>query len=204
MIDLQHAIAATTREVNLVDGPDGEDVRVLLRRRYRGAVPDIWDALTTPDRLARWFLPVTGDLTVGGSFQLEGNAGGDVLACEPPHRFRVTFGGPTSVVEVRLRPADEPGATLVEVQHTVPRALAGSGAGALYAGPGWDEALLHLGLLLEQDPPVRATPEQDAELGRRSVPAWVEVVRASGTATSEEVEEAAAVAAAQYAPDPVG
>lgn len=204
MIDLQHAIAATTREVSLVAGPDGEDVCVLLSRRYRGAVEDVWDALTTPARLARWFLPVSGDLAVGGSFSLEGNAGGDVLACDPPHRFRVTFGGPTSVVEVRLTPTTEPGATLLELQHTVPKALAGSGAGALYAGPGWDEALLHLGMLLEQKPPVRATSDQDAALGRLSVPAWAEAVRASGTATEDEIEGATAVAAAQYAPEQVG
>ena len=53
---------------------------VLLRRRYDAAVEDIWDAFTDPDRMKRWFLPVTGDLRVGGCFQLEGNAGGDILS----------------------------------------------------------------------------------------------------------------------------
>jgi uncharacterized protein YndB with AHSA1/START domain len=197
-LDLHRVIAATSREVRIVPGPDGEDVSVLLRRRYRGSAADVWDTLTRPERLERWLLPVSGELRVGGSFQLTGNAGGDVLACDPPHRLRVTFGGPTSVVEVRLHAAGAD-VTDLELEHTVPRALAGSGAGALYAGPGWDEALLHLDLLLEHHPALPRSPEQDLELGRLSVPAWARAVEASGTATTAEVTEATAVAEAQYA-----
>jgi hypothetical protein len=29
-------------------------------------------------------MPISGELRVGGSFQLEGNAGGEILTCEPP------------------------------------------------------------------------------------------------------------------------
>ena len=54
-------------------------------------------------------MPISGDLHVGGHYQLEGNAGGEVLACEEPSRFRVTwvFGDPSdsanvSELEVRL------------------------------------------------------------------------------------------------------
>ncbi len=72
---------------------------------------------------------------MGGSFQLEGNAGGDILACEPPALLRVSFGGPTSVVQVRLT-ADGEHTDLV-LEHSVPAAMAGSGAGAFYVGPGW-------------------------------------------------------------------
>ena len=32
-----------------------------------------------PERIPRWFLPVSGDLRLGGRYQLEGNAGGEVL-----------------------------------------------------------------------------------------------------------------------------
>ena len=56
----------------------------MLRRRYDAAIEDVWDAVTDPDRLKRWFLPISGDLRVGGTFQLEGNAGGEILSCEPP------------------------------------------------------------------------------------------------------------------------
>ena len=46
----------------------------------------------------------------GGTFQLEGNAGGDILECDRPRRFRVTFGADTSFLEVRLvsRPGTAP------------------------------------------------------------------------------------------------
>lgn len=42
-------------------------------------------------------MPVSGELRVGGAFQLEGNAGGEILACEPPNLVRLTWGGPASI-----------------------------------------------------------------------------------------------------------
>jgi len=49
----------------------------------------------------RWFLPLHGDLREGGSFQLEGNAGGDILTCTPPQLLRVTFGHLTSPTRLK-------------------------------------------------------------------------------------------------------
>ena len=34
---------------------------------YRRRIEDVWDACTTAERIGRWFLPVTGDLRLGGS-----------------------------------------------------------------------------------------------------------------------------------------
>ena len=72
MKDLVDEINAVHRAVRV----DGENAAVVLRRTYPAAVADVWDALTSPERIARWFLPVTGDLHLGGKYQLEGNAGG--------------------------------------------------------------------------------------------------------------------------------
>ena len=138
MIDIADRLKAIHREVN--EG-SGETIGVLLRRTYDAAAADVWDAVTDPDRLRRWFLPVSGDLREGGSFQVEGNASGEVLTCAPPKLLRLTWGAPTSVVELRLTEDDDE-RTTVELEHTVPKAMAGSGAGALYVGPGWDGALL--------------------------------------------------------------
>ncbi|WP_308168107.1 hypothetical protein [Nonomuraea sp. NEAU-A123] len=44
----------------------------------------MWDACTSAEHIPRWFLPIEGDLRAGGCYRLEGNAGGEVLACEPP------------------------------------------------------------------------------------------------------------------------
>ena len=73
-------------------------------RIYDTTVEDLWEAITTPERLVRWFLPVEGDLRLGGRYQLKGNAGGTITRCDPPEAVDLTweFGGGTSWVNVRL------------------------------------------------------------------------------------------------------
>jgi uncharacterized protein YndB with AHSA1/START domain len=78
---------------------------VVVRRAFPAPIEDVWDACTTAERISRWFMPVTGDLRLGGKYQLEGNAGGEMLNCEPPRLLRVTWvmgEGPASEVEMRL------------------------------------------------------------------------------------------------------
>jgi uncharacterized protein YndB with AHSA1/START domain len=206
MIDIASQINAIHRTVELLPPADGsgERVRVLLRRGYDAPIGDIWDAVTQPERIKRWFMPVSGELRVGGSFQLEGNAGGEILACEPPRLLRVTFGGPTSLVEVRLTAQGENGAML-ELEHIVPIEMAQSGAGALYIGPGWDGALLGLDLFLRGeavgDPFAAASSSVAQEFSRRSAHAWAAVVQDSGTATAEQLAAALEISLAQFAPD---
>ena len=116
MIDIVTEINATRRAVEAGRSEGGmgrrvgdQDRAVRLRRRYDAPVEDVWDACTSPDRIGRWFLPVTGDFRPGGRYQLEGNAGGEIRRCEPPRLLRVTwvFGeAPPSEVEVRLSPGD--------------------------------------------------------------------------------------------------
>jgi hypothetical protein len=55
---------------------------LLIRRTYDATPEDVWDALTDPERIVRWFLPIKGDLRIGGRFSLEGNAGGEILRCD--------------------------------------------------------------------------------------------------------------------------
>src|SRR5262249_55998757 len=90
-------------------GGGGGSRTVLLRRAFPAPVEDVWDACTTAERIGRWLMPVSGDLRLGGRYQLHGNAGGEVLRCEPPKLLRVTWGmgdGPASEVEVRLSPGE--------------------------------------------------------------------------------------------------
>ena len=205
MIDIANQLNAIHRQVErrpAADG-DGERVSVLLRRSYDTTVQDVWDAVTDPDRMKRWFLPVSGDLQVGGSFQLEGNAGGEILTCEPPRLLRVTFGDPNSIVELRLT-AQGDGATVLELEHTVPIEIAQSGAGAMWVGPGWDGALLGLGLFLRGeaagDPVAAASSPEAQAFSEQSVHAWAAVVEDSGTATAEQLAAATEVSLAQFAP----
>lgn len=204
MIDIQNQIEAIDREVARRDGTSGEEVAVLISRTYDSAIDDVWEALTDPERVKRWFMPLTGDLRPGGTFQLEGNAGGDVLECEPPSRLRVTFGGPTSLVELRLTPKGED-RTVLELEHTVPIEMAQSGAGALFVGPGWDGGFVALDLYLRgqvaEDPVAAANSPEGLALARQSVDVWTDVVRDSGTATPDEVAMALEMSLAQFAPD---
>lgn len=200
-MDLFSELDAIHRQVDL-DATDGETVRVLLRRRYPTDPADLWSALTDPERLVRWFLPLHGDLREGGRFQLEGNAGGDILTCTPPRRLRVTFGHETSVVELRLDADGED--TVLELEHTVPVAMAGSAAGSLFVGPGWDGALMGLGLHVRGevvgDPVAAASSPEVIEFNRHSIDRWVTATQASGAATIEEIEGGKRAALAQFVP----
>jgi len=206
MIDIASQLNAIHRTVERQPAADGagERVSVLLRRSYDSPIQEVWDAVTQPDRIKRWFMPISGDLRVGGSFQLEGNAGGQILSCDPPRLLRATFGGPTSIVELRLTSQGERG-TVLELEHTVPIEMAQSGAGALYVGPGWDGALMGLGLFLGGeavgDPVAAASSPQVQEFSKESVSAWAAVVEDSGTATAEQLAAATEVSLAQFAPD---
>lgn len=134
MIDLIGPLEAIQRAVGIRPGEEGEVVSVVMQRRYEADIKDVWSALTEPERVQRWFYPLSGDLRAGGSFQLQGNAGGDILECSPPNLLELTFGGPVSRVSLRLT-ADGDTATVLELEHTVPIEMAQSGAGALYVGP---------------------------------------------------------------------
>ncbi|RNL81175.1 SRPBCC domain-containing protein [Nocardioides marmorisolisilvae] len=62
---------------------------------YDTDIDDLWNAVTTPDRLARWMGEVTGDLQVGGTFQASFRSTwtgpGRVEVCEAPHRLLVAL-----------------------------------------------------------------------------------------------------------------
>lgn len=205
MIDIPGQLAAIYREVGErpLDGGD-QGVGVLLRRSYPAAIEDVWDAVTDPERMKRWFLPISGDLRVGGTFQLEGNAGGEILACEPPRLLRTTFGGPTSVVELRLTASGDE-ETVLELEHTVPMEIARSAAGALYVGPGWDGALMGLDLYLRGeavgDPVAAASSPEALEFSKHSVHAWSSAVESSGAASADDIAAATEASLAHFAPD---
>lgn len=129
---------------------DGNPLRsVTLERSYATAPEDLWDALTNPERLPRWFLPVSGELRQGGRYQLEGNAGGTIRECDPPRRLALTweFGGGVSWVEVDITPEGESGARLT-LTHQCPVDDFWRQYGPGAVGVGWDLGLLGLTLHL--------------------------------------------------------
>ena len=157
MVDVNAQIAAVSRGVQTAE-LDGEPSRVqTIAQAYPSAIGDVWEAVTSPERIARWFLPLSGDLRVGGRYQFVGNAGGEVLVCAPPSSgvasYRVTweYGGGVSWVEVGLRSIDDE-TTRFELTHIARVADLPPGFWELYGpgatGVGWDQSLLGLALHL--------------------------------------------------------
>ena len=145
-MDVTQQIGAVAREIAGRE-PGGAAARALVAtRRYEVDATVLWDLLTNVERIPRWFLPVSGELRPGGRYQLEGNAGGEVLRCEPPRRLALTWEmhGQASWVDVQLSPAPD-GGTLLRLEHAahVPDEFWQQfGPGAV--GVGWDQALLGL------------------------------------------------------------
>ncbi len=150
MIDVKHQISAVRRQVGSRMLEAGEARVLTISQIYDTAAGDVWDAVTNPERIPRWFLPITGELRPGGRYQLEGNAGGTVERCDPPSSFAATweFGGQVSWIEVRLTAVAE-GRTQLELEHVArvdEDMWAQFGPGAV--GIGWDGGLLGLALHL--------------------------------------------------------
>ena len=152
-MNFNNPLGAQFREVREVDH-DGQPARAVEGTRfYSTEIADLWDALTDPERIPRWFLPISGDLKLGGRYQFEGNAGGTITRCDPPEALDATweYGGNTSWVSLRLVPEND-GARLTLV-HTMLQDEASEAHWTTYGpgatGVGWDLSFFGLGLFLE-------------------------------------------------------
>ena len=188
-MDVAKMVGAVARVVGTRE-QDGRPARVVVaRRRYAGASDEVWDALTNPERIPRWFLPISGELRLGGRYQFTGNAGGTITQCDPPRALAVTWehGGSVSWVTVRLSPAGD--ATDLELEHVahVDDAFWDQyGPGAV--GVGWDMGLMglaeHLTAAPEVDPARAAAWGASAEgqaFVHASSESWADASIAAGT-----------------------
>jgi uncharacterized protein YndB with AHSA1/START domain len=165
VIDVSRQLSAVRRQVGRRVLEAGEVRVVTIAQTYDASVEDVWEACTSAERLPRWFLPVTGDLHVGGRYQLVGNAGGTIERCDPPHVLAATWehGGNVSWIELRLTAEDDE-RTRWELDHLFPLddpKWEEFGPGAV--GVGWDLALPGLASHLA----TRAPVDRDAGM------AWV-------------------------------
>ena len=211
MKDLMDELGRARRSVGTGTLPGGEAQVVTVSRHYDASVDDVWDAITAPERIKRWFLPVSGDLREGGNYQLEGNAGGEIRTCDPPRHLCVTwiFGEPpgpedSSIVDVHLEPGDD--GTVVTLHHTavVPaETWAQYGPGAV--GVGWDLAFVglaaHLGGVELGDPAALESDPAMRDALAASASKWGDAYRAAG-ADDDTVERTTAETTAFYVPPP--
>ena len=97
--------------------PSGEARVAVFTRSYETTVEDLWDACTDPERLRRWYAPVSGDLRVGGTFEQVNMGSGTILACGAPHLLKLSLGGGVDEIEVRLSAGPGDGTAILELQH---------------------------------------------------------------------------------------
>ena len=202
--DIANHLGAATREVAARER-EGRPARAVVATRTFDTTPDdVWDALTSPERIPRWFLPVSGELRLGGRFQLKGNAGGSITHCDPPRHLAVTweFGGEVSWVEVRLDEAPGGGTRLVleHVAHVDDDRWGQFGPGAV--GVGWDLALHglagHLGSAAAVDPS-EAEAWVASDEGKAFLRASSEGWRRAAIASGDDPAAATAAAARTFA-----
>ncbi|HWL99585.1 MAG TPA: SRPBCC family protein [Nocardioidaceae bacterium] len=207
MLDVSAQINAVRRRVGRRELESGEVHVVAVSQTYDTGMDDMWDACTNPERLPRWFLPVSGDLRLGGRYQLEGNAGGTIERCDPPKSFAVTweYGESLSWVEVRLS-AEPAGGTRFELEHIVPddEHWAQFGPGA--TGVGWDLGIMALSLHLSTGERVDpkeveawSAGDRGKEFIRLSSRLWGEADLAAGADATEAQDKADRTAAAYTA-----
>lgn len=210
-IDVVGQIGAVVREVGSREH-EGRPARVVIATRtYDTTVEDVWDALTNAERIPRWFLPVTGNLRLGGRYQFEGNAGGMITRCEPPRLLVVTWemGGSASWLTISLV-EDPTGGTRLELEHI---AHIGDdvwdrfGPGAV--GVGWDLAMMGLAQHLASGATVDrneaaawSTSNEGRDFVRRSSEEWCGASITSGT-DEKAAKAAAARTTAFYSGEPL-
>jgi uncharacterized protein YndB with AHSA1/START domain len=213
MIDVTQQINAVRRQVGKRALEAGEARIVTVSQTYDAAIDDVWDACTNAERIPRWFLPVSGDLRLGGHYQLQGNAGGKIERCDPPKSFAATweYGGEVSWIEVRLT-AEPQGGTRFELEHTAAvddERWAEFGPGAV--GIGWDMGLMglaiHLSSELAVDPQegaAWAVSEEGKQFMSLSSQRWCDASVAAGTDEADAQAAADRTTAAYTATAPDG
>ncbi len=203
--DIAQQLDAIDRSVTIGPGEAGIGPWIVQRvsRVYRTDVDDLWDAVTNPERLPRFFAPVEGDFRLGGRYQVQGNAGGTIEKCDAPHMFQVTweFGEGKSWVSVTIEPAGSDSAKLtLEHRGEVPdEFFVQFGPGA--TGVGWDLGFFGLAAYLEkgEEPGLAGdawfvTDEAKAVIDGSSA-RWADVAIAAGVPEAQARASEAATAA---------
>jgi uncharacterized protein YndB with AHSA1/START domain len=196
MVDINHQINSVRRTVGKRTLEAGEVRVVSISQAYDTDLDDLWDACTSMERLARWFLPVTGESRVGGKYQFESHAGGTIESCDPPKSFAATweYGDEVSWIEVTLS-TDADGKARFSMDHIAPvtdENWVKFGPGMV--GIGWDGAILGLALHLAGNTmgPKAGQEWTATEEGRQFTRASSESWREAGVAGGEPQEAALA------------
>ena len=118
---------------------------LVLTRRFRASIEDVWTSITDASSTARWFGSWEGTPGVGNEIRVQ-MAFEDgqpwltkkIEACEAPRRLVLTSDGPyASKIELGLKSTND-GCELEFIHHAINRAMVGD------MGPGWEYYLDNL------------------------------------------------------------
>ena len=186
--DPESHLGAVERSVSYLERDGQPASAVTLSRSYETTAEDLWDVVTNGERIPRWFLPVSGDLELGGRYQLEGNAGGSITECEPLSYFALTweFAGDVSWVDVSISNGEN-GSVSLTLTHTALLSPHWDEYGPGATGVGWEMGLKGLALhLADPDAPMpdevefATSPEGRAYISGSS-DGWAQASIAAGT-----------------------
>ncbi|WP_127472719.1 SRPBCC family protein [Microbacterium sulfonylureivorans] len=125
---------------------DGSAQAITLIRTFRAPVAEVWDAITAPERIARWYGTITGPTPSrpGDSFMVD--LGGGMLrravleSCDAPQGLTYTWwSGDDDPGLVRIRLDPDGAGTRLTVQHDRLRPHR-----MLQYGEGWEQNLVAL------------------------------------------------------------
>ena len=125
-----------------------------ITRRFPQPIDEVWDAITDPERIARWIAPTTYEPKAGSPLVIDfgdGNtSSGEVTTFDPPHVFEYTSrvdarGGPHGLIRFELR--EEGDTTVFVLTHTRQSAF-----DVQRTAPGWHACVDVLGAYLTGEP----------------------------------------------------
>ena len=150
--NVESHLAAVERTVSFLERDRQPASAVSLSRSFSATLDDLWDAISNADPIPRWFTPVSGDLELGGRYQLEGNAGGVITESERLSHFALTweFAEDVSWVDVHMSDEGTPGRARLTLTHTAHLSEHWDMFGPGAAGVGWEMGLMGLALHLAQ------------------------------------------------------
>ena len=90
--DVVAHLRAVRRSVAFLDRDGSAASAVTLSRGIEAEVGKLWEAVTNADQIPLWFAPVEGDLSLGGRYQVEGNAGGSITELPTTVTFLADLG----------------------------------------------------------------------------------------------------------------
>lgn len=142
----------------------GDTYTVEFERILSTSVEDAWDALTNPERLARWMAPYVGEFGVGKEWQALYDDGsvftrGVVSVCDAPHRLLTSWHAiEEQPTELTLTVEEHPEGARVVLRHELVQSID--------YGAGWQTYLERL------DDELGAAPSSVVDPTRTPITDW--------------------------------